>query len=1106
MVLDPMDGAACYTRTFTAMAATAEQLQQAITALEAQRAVLGDAVADLALAPLRTQLAALQAGPPIQQLNLVSVLFLDVVGSTALSSRLDPEDIQTVMDGTLAALSTVVDQHGGRVMQYAGDSLLAGFGIDEVHEDDAERAVLCGLALLRQAKVQAARVHEQFGHDGLNVRVGISSGSVLIGGGVDGENSMRGITVNIAARMEQSAPPGQLRISHDTWRLVRGLFDAEEQPPLVVKGRGEPMLTYLVRGVVMSPDSAARRGVAGLRVPMLGREAALAPLRSAYLDLCGGGAGLLTIAVVGDAGFGKTRLIEEFDIWLAGQPQRALRLSAQAAERRRGRPYGLLRELLFNALGLADGATAEADWCAALQTRLRDRGSAAVLGHLIGLDFSAEPEVHALRGDARGLRDRAFFHALQCLADAALAGAPLVVTLDDLHWADEGSLDFIEHLQRQAADWPLLLVLLARPALFERRPGWATGDARRIELSALDESSSRELVRALLQRLPEVPDDLAQRLAGGAEGNPYFLEELVNMLIDRGAIDVQGERWVFVPERLQTLHLPATLVGVLQARLSALPQDRKRPLQLASVAGAVFWDRALAVLDDLATTALGDLTARELIRLHEASRLLDAREYEFRHHTLRRVAYESVLKRVKRAAHAALARWMATLPDAASLQDQIAEHHEGAGEPLQARDAWHAAAEAARLRFANADALAHTERALALTEIEDLARRLALTVLRLRVLETMADRPRMAEAVEQMQALAERSGDTGWLSEAADWQSRFAFSAGDIVHALERVRRAVALAPEHDAERAARCFSRLFMVLTRLSRYDEAREAAAQALVLARRAGAVQVEAATLNQMGLLAMDQGDIVAACEHWEQALALHRRQGHLANVGGTLSNLAFASMSVGDFALARERFENARALCERVGQQQSHGIVRINLAIVLLHLSQPQQALEHAEQALELLRLTRDRWAEAAALRVAGQAQAALGEDSAARDRFVASRDLFDGLQLPHLALEAIAALSAQALALGDLAQALLHAEQILQRQAAGVGLGGTDEPLRIPLAVWRALHAARDARAAGVLAAAQQELRQRAARLADPQQRESFLNAVTHHRELMLARV
>jgi tetratricopeptide (TPR) repeat protein len=498
---------------------------------------------------------------------------------------------------------------------------------------------------------------------------------------------------------------------------------------------------------------------------------------------------------------------------------------------------------------------------------------------------------------------------------------------------------------------------------------------------------------------------------------------------------------------------------------------------------------------------LPELQARELIRLHDASRVQHALQYEFRHHTLQRVAYDSVLKRIKRAAHAALARWMATLPDAASLQDQIAEHHERAGERLLAREGWRAAADASVQRFANADALAHAERALALTGEHESEQRLLLTVFRLRVLRTISDRPRMTAVLDEFEHLAQASGDPGWMSEAAGWRARLFYVSGDAAAALSHAQRAVSLAPDHDVERAAQGQAEAFFALTRLARYAEARAAAASALELAQRCGNTRTHGSLLNQLGALEFDQGDIVAACAHWQGALALHRGIGHLGNEAGTLSNLAFAAMSVGDFSVACEQFEAARDLFERVGQQKQLGIVCINLGLVTLHLGRPRDALAHAQRALELLRLPGDRWAEAAALRVHGQALRALGRGDAARECFIASRDLFDELKLENVALEAMAALSAEALDRGDVAQALHHAEQIITRQARGVGLGGTDEPMGIPLAVWRALRAAGDERAAAVLAQAQQELRERSERLVDARQRHAFLNAVSYHREL-----
>ncbi len=1093
------------------MSRSAEQLEHAIAALEGQRALLGDAVLEIALAPLRTELAALRdvVAQPAQQLRQVSVLFLDVVGSTAMSRELDPEDIQAVIDGALAAFAHVVDQHGGRVLQYAGDSMLAAFGADEVHEDDAERAVLAGLALLREALVQAARVQALHGHAGFGVRVGLSSGSVLIGGGVDGEHSIRGSSVNMAARMEQSAPPGTLRISHDTWRLVRGLFEVDAQPPLIVKGNDEPMLTYLVRGTVASPPSAARRGVAGVNAPMLGRDSELALMQQAYAQVSSGEAGLVLLTIVGDAGLGKTRVLDEFERWVVVQPAGVRRVGARANERSRGRPYGLMREIFMTRLGLRDSDSTEharQTWLSALTPALGHAGSAAVLGYLLGLDFADEPEVHALRADAKALRDRAFFHAVQLLGHAVADAAPLVLTLDDLHWADDGSLDFVDHLLGAHAHMPMLLVGLTRPALFERRPSWGTlaRDARRIDLVALDTPTSQRLANALLQHLPEVPAQLSALVATGAEGNPFFMEELVNMLIDKGAIAVTDGRWTLHAPSLLTLQLPATLTGVLQARLDALPHDRRRSLQLAAVAGPVFWDQALAALDVLAVAGLGELVTRELIRPHDESRLAGADEYAFRHHSLHRVAYDSVLKRVKRTAHAALARWLAAQPAADALQDEIAEHHERGGERELARDAWHRAADRARLRFANPQALAHAERALALTDERDLPRRLALSLLRLRVLQSLSDRPRMAETLAVMEALAESAADDGWRSEAAEWRAKIEFHAGNAQAALESARRAVALAPADDIERQARAHCQASNALERLGRYDEALPAFEAALRLARAAGQTVLEATIVNHQGILEIGRGDLLAAVAHFEQALAIHRREGHLVNIGGTLANLAFAAMSVGDFEQAKTQFEEAREFSARVGHQQNASIIDINLGIVLLHLAQPEASRVRAQHALELLRASGDRWAEAAALRVVGQAELALGHHEAARSRFVASRDLFDDLKMGHLALEAIAALTEEALSRGAAAEALAHAQAILARREQGASIDGADEPMRIPLAVWRALKATGDARADAALADAQRDLLSRADRLRDPAQRQRYLTAVAQHREIMAA--
>ena len=302
----------------------ASSLEAAIAALEAQRGLLGDAVVDVAVAPLRAQLAALQAAAspdgsiaaapiaqPEQTLRVVSILFLDVVGSTSLSQYLDPEETHEVMDGALLRCTAMVLKHHGKVLQYAGDNLLAVFAADEARDNDAERAVRAGLDMLAEGRLLHDEVFRDHGYAGFDVRVGVHTGGVLLGGGVDAEGSIRGMAVNVAARMEQTAPPGGLRISGDTWRHVRGVFDVEAQPPIAVKGIDEPIASYLVLRAKPRAFRTTTRGIEGVATRMVGREAELGVLQSAFERLFEQRQ-LEMLLVVAEAGVGKSRLLYEF--------------------------------------------------------------------------------------------------------------------------------------------------------------------------------------------------------------------------------------------------------------------------------------------------------------------------------------------------------------------------------------------------------------------------------------------------------------------------------------------------------------------------------------------------------------------------------------------------------------------------------------------------------------------------------------------------------------------------------------------------------------------------------------------------------------------------
>ncbi|HEY9029193.1 MAG TPA: adenylate/guanylate cyclase domain-containing protein, partial [Burkholderiaceae bacterium] len=335
-----------------------QQLQAAIAALEAQRSLLGDAVVDPLLAAANAKLAALTPQPavpaaPAPILKQVSILFLDVVGSTALSQHLDPEAIGAVMDDALARGTAVVQAHGGKVLQYAGDSILAAFGADEAREDDAERAVRSGLALLELGKVLAAEVRAAHGHETFNVRVGVHTGGVLLGGGVDADASIRGIAVNIAARLEQTAPAGALRISHDAYAQVRGMFEVEPQEPLSVKGVDAPIQSYLVLRAKPRSFRLGSRGIEGVATRMIGRDAELETLKGAFKRLFAERR-LAAVTVVADAGIGKSRLLYEFAVWSEARAERFFIFRGRATPQTQGQPFGLLRDILAWRFQIAD--------------------------------------------------------------------------------------------------------------------------------------------------------------------------------------------------------------------------------------------------------------------------------------------------------------------------------------------------------------------------------------------------------------------------------------------------------------------------------------------------------------------------------------------------------------------------------------------------------------------------------------------------------------------------------------------------------------------------------------------------------------------------------
>src|SRR5262252_5989583 len=762
-----------------------EQLEGGIAALESQRALLGDAVVDTALAALRARLARLEA--PEQQLKPVTILFTDVAESTRLSQRLDPEDIHAIMDGVLQRFTSIVESHGGRVLQYAGDSLLAVFGATDAREDDPEQAVRAGLAILEAARRVAAEVRARHGHDDFNVRVGVHTGPVLLGGGVDADSSIRGIAVNIAARMEQTAPVGHLRVSHTTYRHVRGLFDVSEEPPILVKGIADPVRSYVVVRARPRTFEVTNRGVDGAEAPLIGREAELARLLQTFEAVVTDRT-LALVTLVGDAGLGKTRLMSELERRLAVRPEAIRLYQGRAQPSSTVVPYGLLRALFgwrFEILDNDPQSVAHAKLAQGLAPVFGDGADEpiALIGQLIGLDYGDSPYIAGIAGDGRQLRDRAF-HALTRYFRLLLerSRSPVVVLLDDLHWADEGSLDFIDHVARTCRDLPMMVLCLTRPVPDARRRRWdGEGNVQRLELEPLSTRSSRELVESLLRRLEPVPAALCDLVTNSAEGNPYFIEELVAMLIDDGIVVPGDGAWRVAADKLVDVHLPSTLAAALQR---------------ASVIGHVFWDAPLQRLAPDAMRALDGLVRRDLVRARTPSSLEGVREFAFKHHLLHQVTYESVLKADRLRQHRLTAEWLvaASGERAGEFYGLIADHYERATDAVSAATYWRKAGEVAARTYAAAAALDYFARALDLTPASEPRLRYELIRNRVHILNLTGRRAEEESQICELERLAESLDDDATRAGAACLRARLSLFKAEYRDGAGSAARAVALA------------------------------------------------------------------------------------------------------------------------------------------------------------------------------------------------------------------------------------------------------------------------------------------------------------------------
>lgn len=676
------------------MASTEEQISQlrsAIAAQESLRSTLGDAVVDLTVTALRAQLASFEsqqrdAGQPKSALSpeallaqlqsyvprqlaekmrasgliegerrQVTVLFADISGFTALSEKLDAEVVASLVNDCLKELVLVVYQHEGMVDKFVGDCIMVVFGAPVALEDDAERACRAALAMREKLRDFNRRWIGRLGQE-LDLHIGINTGMVIagnVGSDLRMSYTVLGDTVNLTARLQDAAKAGHIFVSRNTYRLTRGAFGFQELPPIQVKGKRDPIPLYELLHAKIQPEKS--RGLEGLSSPLVGRDDARRRFAKSLASLAKGRGGI--VSVMGEAGIGKSRLLAELreregkDLaWLEG---RCFAFS-------RALSYAPFLDMLRRFSGIAD-EDGEAEARASLRERLEqvfpgESQAQAVLAQLLSMRLAPE-EAAAMKALSGENYQRLLFSTIEDFLRRHAAQKPVVLVLEDLHWCDQSSIALIRHLLPITTQAPVVLVLLSRPKR-EAPENWeklgAALDAvkdrcEEIALEPLTDQAGHELVMKLLDGSP-LPEKLNATILGKADGNPFFVEEVLRSLVERGALVRDDGKWR-VTGLVESIQVPDTLQGVLHARLDRLPEESRRVIQKAAVIGRVFLYR---VLEHMARGEAGleqqvaTLEDSELVR--ERSRTPEI-EYIFQHALTQEVAYQTLLTPARKLLH-----------------------------------------------------------------------------------------------------------------------------------------------------------------------------------------------------------------------------------------------------------------------------------------------------------------------------------------------------------------------------------------------------------------------------------------------------------------------
>ena len=955
-----------------------EQLEEAKKALEGKRGELSDAVVDASIDAIQKQLDELDAAEALieQHRKFVTILYTDIVGSTAMGKHLEPEENTEVIEPALQRFTLQIEKQGGRVARYEGDGFKAVFGDPVTRERDAKMAVRAGLKILEAAQEYAEELEAEWEIRGFNVRVGVNTGWVSRGGKSEGEDTLRGMTVNLAKRVETAAPPGGLLISENTYLQVKGNFEVDPADSIEAKGFEDPVDVYLVLSAIPLTFSLNDRGVDDVETPMLGRDMELKHIQDACYAASEDNE-LQVVTVFGEAGIGKSRLLYEFQDWLDESFENVRKFQGRCQQGMSSTPYALLRNVFSWQFKIQDS-----DSIAQVKDKL-ETGFGEIFGldetgvmrthllaQLLGFDFSTSSYLQGVVEDPQQLRDRALIYLgeyFQGLADQN----PVVVLLEDIHWADDSSLDTINHLALNHPNQRILIVCLGRDVLLERRAHWGEGQDchSRLVLKPLTKRESRQLVGEILKKVEDVPLYLREMIVDGAEGNPFYMEELVKMLVENGVILKCEQHWEIEYSKLADLDVPATLTGVLQARMDSLPPEECEILQQASVVGRVFWDDAVKFINKTHAEKNHDVPLdidrillsihkRGLIYQRETSAFAGTDEFTFKNSLMQEVIYQGILKKTRQVFHSSAAEWMSEWigERTGEYLGMMADHLALSGQVPQAANYLRKAGEQAASQYANQEALDYLGRALELTPENDYEERYHILVIRVKIFSLLGERQAQEADLSLLTQLVEILGDDLKRGELAVLQAFHARETSSYPVIIERAQEAIHMGQICAAPRLEARGNQLWgRALLSQGRHAEAEEKFGTALILAQAQGLRQIEADCRRHSGFVIEHRGDRDGAVKRFEQALEIYREIGDRRGEGRALHLLGNILQSSGEMSKGMVFYNQYLQICQEIGDRWGTGVVIRDIGDVYLSQSDLREASAYLEEALEIAHL-------------------------------------------------------------------------------------------------------------------------------------------------------